>query len=153
MSKEYNDKMVSLFTLLEEYKYLMVNTRCEAMRAYFKGRFEENCRRVEELLQQQHMKESYRHRGNFVSKGMMDFMSRQVREFTIEELTKYNGRRGMPAYVAVDGIVYDLSNVSSWGGGTHFGLVAGENLSAEYMSCHGVMDILAKLSRVGTIRG
>lgn len=31
------------------------------------------------------------------------------KEFTIKELTKYDGSSGRPAYVAVNGIVYDVS--------------------------------------------
>jgi predicted heme/steroid binding protein/YHS domain-containing protein len=41
------------------------------------------------------------------------------RVFTIDELKKYNGKNGMPAYVAVDGIVYDLTGVKPWSGGHH----------------------------------
>jgi predicted heme/steroid binding protein/YHS domain-containing protein len=34
----------------------------------------------------------------------------RLRTFTAEELKKYNGKDGMPAYAAVDGIVYDLTS-------------------------------------------
>lgn len=153
MDKAYNDKMVSLFTLLEEYKYLMANTKCEAMRNYFMERFQDNCKKVEVLLRQGPVSEDYTYRAENKSVDMVNYVQRQEKEYTVEELTKYNGRRGMPAYVAVNGVVYDLSNIASWGGGTHFGLVAGENLTSEYMSCHGGMDVLSKLPRVGRIRG
>ena len=50
------------------------------------------------------------------------------REFTPEELKEYyNGEKGRPAYVAIDQIVFDVSNIGAWGGGTHFGIYAGEN--------------------------
>jgi len=39
--------------------------------------------------------------------------------FTAEELKNYNGRNGQPVYVAVDGIVYDLSRSKYWKTGTH----------------------------------
>ena len=32
-----------------------------------------------------------------------------TRTFTAEELAKYNGQNGQPAYVAIDGTVYDVS--------------------------------------------
>nr|AAK11585.1 HypQ3 [Clostridium acetobutylicum ATCC 824] len=74
------------------------------------------------------------------------------REFTLEELSKYNGENGKPAYVAVNGTVYDLSLAPSWGGGTHFGLYAGKDLSSEFNSCHkGIMSILTSLPRVGAL--
>ena len=75
------------------------------------------------------------------------------KEFTIEELSAYNGTNGKPAYVAINGIVHDLSKETAWGGGTHFGLFAGKDLSSEFMECHqGVKLILDKLPQVGILK-
>ncbi|MBI4657010.1 MAG: YHS domain-containing protein [Elusimicrobia bacterium] len=41
------------------------------------------------------------------------------RTFTLEELKKYDGKNNMPAYVAVNGVVYDVSQVKPWKGGEH----------------------------------
>ena len=38
---------------------------------------------------------------------------------TLDELTKYNGQDGWPAYVAVNGVIYDLTNSRLWRGGMH----------------------------------
>lgn len=81
-----------------------------------------------------------------------DVYFRQVKEFTLEELAQYNGGGGMPAYVAVKGIVYDVSVQAAWGGGTHFGLTAGKDLTEEFNSCHGLANILDKLPKVGVIK-
>jgi predicted heme/steroid binding protein len=53
------------------------------------------------------------------------------RAFTIEELAKYNGQNGAPSYVAVNGIVYDLTSVPEWANGRHFcsGAIAGKDLT------------------------
>lgn len=40
--------------------------------------------------------------------------------FSPGELAKYNGQNGASAYVAVNGVVYDLTKVSVWAGGRHF---------------------------------
>lgn len=57
--------------------------------------------------------------------------------FTMEEIEKYyNGENGKPSYVAVNKIVYDLSNIDSWNGGMHHGLFAGSDLTNEFNSCH-----------------
>lgn len=60
---------------------------------------------------------------------------------------------GKPAYVAVNGIVYDVSANSKWSGATHFSLTAGKDLSPEFESCHGVANKLAKLLKVGVLKG
>lgn len=56
--------------------------------------------------------------------------------FTIEELSKYNGKNGNPAYIAVNGIVYDVTNNAAWAAATHFGLSAGNDLTQQFQSCH-----------------
>ncbi|RPF47859.1 putative heme/steroid binding protein [Hydrogenoanaerobacterium saccharovorans] len=72
-----------------------------------------------------------------------------IRTFTEAELSKYNGRNGNPAYVAVNGIVYDVTNNAAWGGATHFGLVAGTDVTSQFASCHAGQPILSKLKVVG----
>jgi len=50
-------------------------------------------------------------------------------ELTLEELKQYNGQDGQPAYVAVDGLIYDFSDVAAWTGGKHHGNMAGNDLT------------------------
>ncbi|QEY35075.1 cytochrome B5 [Caproiciproducens galactitolivorans] len=73
------------------------------------------------------------------------------RIFTKEELSRYNGKNGMPAYVAVNGTVYDVTNNAAWGAATHFGLTAGNDLSTQFASCHAGHPILQNLPIVGTM--
>jgi predicted heme/steroid binding protein len=54
--------------------------------------------------------------------------------FTLAELKKYNGKNGNPAYVAVNGLVYDLSSVFI--GGYHQGFSAGQDLTVEFNNQH-----------------
>lgn len=54
--------------------------------------------------------------------------------FTAETLKTYNGLNGQPAYVAVDGIVYDMSSVFQ--NGDHHGYSAGQNLTSAFHSEH-----------------
>lgn len=40
-------------------------------------------------------------------------------ELTLKELSKFNGKNGQPAYIAVNGIIYDVSALPLWKNGTH----------------------------------
>lgn len=71
---------------------------------------------------------------------------------TRAELAAATGRGGSPAYVAVSGMVYDVTNHAAWSLGTHFGLQAGRDLTAEFSSCHaGERQILNTLRPVGRL--
>ncbi len=76
----------------------------------------------------------------------------EEKTFTLEELAKYDGQNGNPAYVAVDGVVYDVTSIGAWKDGKHNGLTAGKDLTEEIktMSPHGVSK-LSKLDVVGKI--
>ena len=54
--------------------------------------------------------------------------------FSLEELSKYDGKNGNPAYVAVDGVIYDMTNV--FNNGSHFGHSAGEELTEGFYKKH-----------------
>ncbi|MBN7773964.1 cytochrome b5 domain-containing protein [Clostridium aminobutyricum] len=76
----------------------------------------------------------------------------ELRSFTIEELSTYDGKNGNPAYVAVNGVVYDVTNAAVWAAATHFGLRAGNDLTKEFNSCHpGISNILSTLPPVGIL--
>ena len=77
----------------------------------------------------------------------------EMRTFTLEELSQYNGKDGQPAYVAVDGVVYDVTNVEAWKDGEHKnGLTAGNELTEEItnQSPHGI-KVLEGMPIVGEL--
>ncbi|MDR3597292.1 cytochrome b5 domain-containing protein [Clostridium sp.] len=76
---------------------------------------------------------------------------REQKQFTLSELAQYDGSYGRPAYVAVNGIVYDMSKEITWSGGKHFNLMAGKDLTEEFMACHGMLKILTKLNKIGIL--
>lgn len=71
---------------------------------------------------------------------------------TLDELEAYNGKDGMPAYVAVDGVIYDVTDIPQWADAMHFGFNAGEDLSSDIKtkSPHGE-KILEEIPAVGKI--
>jgi predicted heme/steroid binding protein len=64
--------------------------------------------------------------------------------FDAAELAKYDGKNGNRAYVAVEGKVYDVTDVPQWANGSHFGkFQAGQDLTTEIetLSPHGVSKL------------
>jgi predicted heme/steroid binding protein len=73
-------------------------------------------------------------------------------EITLDELAQFDGSGGRPAYVAINGTIYDVSLEATWGGGTHFGLYAGRDLTGAFQGCHpGAIEILSNLPQVGRL--
>lgn len=64
-------------------------------------------------------------------------------ELTLDQLKQYDGKNGNPAYVAVDGIIYDVTNVKAWKNGEHNGYSAGNDLTdiIKNKSPHGVKNL------------
>ncbi len=69
-----------------------------------------------------------------------------------EELSKYNGQDGNPAYVGYKGKVYDVSDSSFWIGGDHLGThQAGKDLTDDMdMAPHGPEN-LDRVELVGVL--
>jgi predicted heme/steroid binding protein len=72
---------------------------------------------------------------------------------TLEQLKEYNGQGGKPAYVAIEGIIYDVTNVRTWSGGRHQGFTAGQDLTdtLKNRSPHGIR-VLSNLKVVGKLK-
>ncbi len=62
---------------------------------------------------------------------------------TLDELAQYDGKDGNPAYIAVDGVIYDVTDVALWKNGAHNGYTAGQDLTDEIknISPHGVSKL------------
>ena len=55
-----------------------------------------------------------------------------MKDFSAVELATFDGREGRPAYVAYEGLVYDLSESPMWIGGDHEGAhSAGADMTAD----------------------
>lgn len=67
---------------------------------------------------------------------------------TREELAKYNGQNVTPAYVAVNGVIYDVTTVFIQG--RHFEHMAGQELTGAFLRQH-VPSALAGYPVVGLL--
>lgn len=72
--------------------------------------------------------------------------------FTLEELAEFDGKDGARAYVAVQGVVYDVTDLPRWKGGTHNGYDAGQDLTDIIInkSPHG-LSTLERAIKVGVL--
>ena len=76
----------------------------------------------------------------------------EERKFTLEELAKFNGRNGNPAYIAFKGKVYDVSESDLWSGGEHMGLhQAGKDITEELELAPHMEEVLERVKLVGTL--
>ena len=66
-----------------------------------------------------------------------------AQDMTVAQLAEFNGKDGKPAYIAVDGVIYDVTNAAPWNGGAHNGFEAGKDLTEEIKtkSPHGVVKL------------
>jgi len=75
-----------------------------------------------------------------------------MKEFTEEELARYNGKNGNPVYVAYKGKVYDVSTSFLWKDGTHQVLhKAGADLADALEQAPHSGDVLEKFPVVGIL--
>jgi predicted heme/steroid binding protein len=75
-----------------------------------------------------------------------------VKSFSREELARYNGKNGAPAYVACKGKVYDVSSSFIWRNGRHQVLHnAGQDLTDALEHAPHSEDMLLRFPIVGTL--
>jgi predicted heme/steroid binding protein len=73
-------------------------------------------------------------------------------DLTLDDLSKYNGKIGYPAYIAYKGVIYDVSDSSWFTDGEHLGIhFCGQDLT-EYMSQapHGE-EYLTGIKKIGKV--
>lgn len=70
---------------------------------------------------------------------------------TLAELAKFNGQDSAKAYIAVYGIVYDVTDVKAWKGGKHKGHRAGQDVSILIKKSPHGKSVLKKLHAIGKL--
>jgi len=75
-----------------------------------------------------------------------------MREFTTDELARYDGRAGAAAYIACNGKVYDVSGSFLWQQGRHQALhQAGADLTPGLTKAPHGADLLERFPVVGSL--
>jgi predicted heme/steroid binding protein len=76
-----------------------------------------------------------------------------MRQFNKEELARYDGKEGRPAYIASNGKVYDVSKSFLWQKGNHQVLHrAGVDLTEALNQAPHGEDLLEQFPVVGTLK-
>ena len=76
----------------------------------------------------------------------------KVKEFSKEQLSRFDGKDGKPAYVAYKGKVYDVTGSFLWKGGRHQALHrAGEDLTEVLDTAPHGEDLLERVPVIGTL--
>jgi predicted heme/steroid binding protein len=86
-----------------------------------------------------------------VKATVVDSSKSTEKVFTLQELAAFNGKDGKSAYVAVDGVVYDLTKIGSWKNGEHHGIKAGTDATKKITSSPHGKQVLKKLPVVGKL--
>ena len=74
------------------------------------------------------------------------------KQFTLDELKKYDGKDGKPAYIAYKGKVYDVSDDFLWVEGDHQGEhVAGKDLTEDMSRAPHAEDVLERVPLIGVL--
>ena len=70
---------------------------------------------------------------------------------TLDELKMYDGTNGNPAYIAYDGVIYDVTNDPNWSSGSHGGNMAGTDITEKLNNVSHGTSKLNTLKAVGKI--
>ena len=80
--------------------------------------------------------------------------SEDADEITGANLSRFDGSGDKPAYVVVEGAIYDVSESPKWEGGRHFGKhAAGADLTSALGGAPHGSEVLEKVRRVGEMSG
>ena len=72
---------------------------------------------------------------------------------TLAELAQYNGRDGRPAYIAVNGTIYDVTESPRWQNGLHPpDHQAGQDLTEELATAPHVRAVVERFPVVGSLQ-
>jgi predicted heme/steroid binding protein len=77
----------------------------------------------------------------------------EMKEYTKEELAKFDGKNGTKALIAVNGKVYDVTGTDMWEYGEHMSMhSAGQDLTEGFSESPHDDSIFEKIKLVGTLK-
>jgi len=68
----------------------------------------------------------------------------------LEDVSKYDGKDGSKAYVIINDVVFDVTDL--WGKGRHHGAKAGQDLTEKFVNSGHALKTYEKLPVVGGVK-
>ena len=73
-------------------------------------------------------------------------------DLTLDELEKYNGKNGNPAYLVFKGVIYDVSDSTWFTDGEHMGNhYCGKDLTEEISQAPHDEDVFSDIKKIGKL--
>jgi len=79
-------------------------------------------------------------------------MEADLPQYTISQLALRNGQDKPQIWVAVDGIIYDVSESRLWRNGKHYEHWAGQDLTSELEDAPHSKSVFSRFKKVGKIK-
>lgn len=79
-------------------------------------------------------------------------MNTELPQYTVAQLALRNGQDKPQIWVAVDGVIYDVTESRLWRDGKHYEHWAGQDLSAELEDAPHSKSVFARFEKVGIIK-
>ncbi|MFZ2948502.1 MAG: cytochrome b5 domain-containing protein [Desulfuromonadaceae bacterium] len=70
------------------------------------------------------------------------------RVFTLQELAQHDGQNGSPAYIAINGDVYDVTKVQLLKDGRHHGVTAGNDVTDLFVHKQAILNRLQIIGKL-----
>jgi predicted heme/steroid binding protein len=68
---------------------------------------------------------------------------------TLPELAQYDGQNGNPGYIAINGIIYDVSGVQLLRDGRHHGVLPGSDVTDLFVHNKAILNRLKIVGQLG----
>jgi predicted heme/steroid binding protein len=69
--------------------------------------------------------------------------------FTPQELSQFDGQNGNPGYIAINGIIYDVSEVQLLKDGRHHGVIPGSDVTDLFVHNKAILNRLKIVGQLG----
>ena len=76
-----------------------------------------------------------------------------LKEYTLHQLALRNGRDREEVWIAVEGLIYDVTESRLWREGQHYEHWAGQEMDEELEEAPHTRRVLEKFKVVGSVRG